>query len=157
GGKVGEAGGNQMIWLTWRQHRSDALVTLALLAASGVFLLVTGLSMGHTLQESGLGGCLSSPSSSPSVCSPLGKVVVQKEAPCVPFVFGLLLIPILLGALVGAPLVAREYEQRTNLLVWMQSVTRTRWLAIKLLLVLGAGALAGTALLAMLTRWYEPL
>jgi hypothetical protein len=49
-----------MIWLTWRQHRIEGLVTLAALAASGVFLLITGLSMAHTIQGSGLSACLAS-------------------------------------------------------------------------------------------------
>ena len=36
------------------------------------------------------------------------------------------------GVFWGAPLVARELEAGTHRLVWNQSVTRTRWLAIKL-------------------------
>lgn len=145
-----------MIWLTWRQHRIEGLVTLAVLVAGGVFLLVTGLNMAHTLQESGLGSCLASHSNDSSACGAFATQFLQQYAPFIPFAFALLILPILLGAMVGTPLVAREYEQRTNLLVWMQSVTRTRWLAVKLLLILGAGALVGAALLAMLTSWYNP-
>ena len=146
-----------MIWLTWRQHRIEGLVTLAVLAAGGVFLLMTGLSMANALQDSGVSACLAShPTDSFTACHDLGTQVLQPYVALVPFVFAILIIPILLGALVGAPLLAREYEQRTNLLVWMQSVTRARWLTVKLLLILGAGALVGAALLAMLTRWYDP-
>src|SRR5215471_18695862 len=146
-----------MIWLTWRQHRIEGLVTLAVLAAGGVFLLITGLSIAHSIQDSGLAACVSShPNDSYAACHELAGQALQQYAPLVPFVFALLILPILLGALVGAPLLAREYEQRTNLLVWMQSVTRTRWLTVKLLLILGAGALVGAALLAMLARWYDP-
>lgn len=68
----------------------------------------------------------------------------------------LIFLPLLLGALVGAPLVAREVEQRTHLLVWTQSITRRRWLSVKLALVLGAGLLASGALLAVLIWWYHP-
>ena len=32
----------------------------------------------------------------------------------------------------GAPLLAREFETGTFRLAWTQSVTRTRWLAVKL-------------------------
>lgn len=146
-----------MIWLTWRQHRIEGLVTLAVLAAGGVFLLITGLNIAHTIQDSGLAACLAShPNDFSKACGPLANLSLQPYVPLLPFVFALLIIPILLGAMVGAPLVAREYEQRTNLLVWMQSITRTRWLTVKLLLILGAGALLGAALLAMLTRWYDP-
>jgi MFS family permease len=59
-----------------------------------------------------------------------------------------LALPLLLGAPVGAPLVAREVEQRTHLLVWTQSITRMRWLSVKLTLVLGAGLLAGLLIFA---------
>jgi len=146
-----------MIWLTWRQHRIEALVVLGALAVGGVFLLITGLNMAHTLQESGLGACLAShPTDYPSACGSLGTLFLQQYGPFIPFAFALLLMPILLGAMVGAPLVAREYEQRTNLLVWMQSITRTRWLTVKLALVLGATALLGAALMVMLMRWYTP-
>jgi hypothetical protein len=146
-----------MIWLTWRQHRMEGLVTLAVLAGGGVFLLITGLTMGHTLQESGLGACLASHSTGSNPCGPLGTLFLQQYGPVLPFALALLVFPVLLGAMVGAPLLAREYEQRTNLLVWMQSVTRTRWLTVKLLLILGVGALVGAALLVMLTRWYAPI
>ena len=47
-------------------------------------------------------------------------------------------MPALLGLVLGAPLVAREIEQGTNRLAWTQSITRTRWLLVKL----GVGALA---------------
>ena len=40
--------------------------------------------------------------------------------------------PALIGVFWGAPLVARELEAGTHRLAWTQSVTRTRWLAIKL-------------------------
>jgi hypothetical protein len=38
----------------------------------------------------------------------------------------------------------------------MQSVTRTRWLTVKVALVLAAGALAAGALLAIMIWWYGP-
>jgi hypothetical protein len=146
-----------MIWLTWRQHRIEGLLTLAGLAVGGVFLLISGLSIAHSIQDSGLSACLAShPTDYFTACHSLANEALTQYDPLIPFVFALLIIPILLGAMVGAPLVAREYEQRTNLLVWMQSITRTRWLTVKLLLILGAGALVGAALLAMLTRWYDP-
>src|SRR5260370_31377378 len=67
-----------------------------------------------------------------------------------------LALPLLLGALVGAPLVTREVERRTHLLIWTQSITRMRWLTVKLALVLGAGLLASGALLAGVIFWHTP-
>jgi hypothetical protein len=62
------------------------------------------------------------------------------------FELGVPLVVAVIGALVGAPLVARELEQRTQLVAWTQSVTRRRWYGAK---VLGLGAgLAVVGLLA---------
>jgi hypothetical protein len=64
------------------------------------------------------------------------------------------LVPFLIGAFFGAPLVAREMEAGTWQFAWTQSVPRMRWLAIKL----GALGLA-TALLAgffsAVITWYR--
>jgi hypothetical protein len=55
---------------------------------------------------------------------------------------GLPLLMVVIGVLVGAPLVARELEQRTQLVAWTQSVARRRWYVTK------AGALAAWLALA---------
>ncbi len=65
--------------------------------------------------------------------------------------------PALIGAFWGAPLVAREYEAGTHRLVWTQSISRTRWLAVKLA-VAGTATVAVTGLLsALVTWWAAPL
>jgi ABC-type transport system involved in multi-copper enzyme maturation permease subunit len=51
-----------------------------------------------------------------------------------------------IGALVGAPLVAREIEQRTQLVSWTQSATRRRWFVTKVVVI--AAALAAVGLVA---------
>jgi hypothetical protein len=148
-----------MIWLTWRQHRSEGLLALGVLVVGGVYLLITGLAMTHTLQDSGLGACLAQHPESIGTSGPCGFLAHQflnQYGPFIPFAVALLVLPILLGVMVGAPLVAREYEQRTRLLVWMQSVTRTRWVTVTLALVVGAGLLAAGVLLALLNWWYHP-
>ena len=148
-----------MIWLTWRQHRYEGLTALAVLAVGGVFLLITGVSMTHTLQDSGLGSCLAQhpDTNNNGPCGFLATEFLNQYAPFIPFAFALLVMPILFGVIVGAPLVAREYEQRIRLLLWMQSITRTRWVTVTLALVLGAGLLAVGALFVLLNWWYHPL
>ena len=44
----------------------------------------------------------------------------------------LYLTPALIGIFWGAPLISRELETGTFRLAWTQSVSRTRWLAVKL-------------------------
>src|SRR5262249_14319520 len=66
------------------------------------------------------------------------------------------LIPTIVGLFWGAPLLARELDAATLGLTWTQSVTRRRWLAVKV----GLGAVAATALTAALsigvTWWAAP-
>ena len=55
----------------------------------------------------------------------------------------------------GAPLLAGEYEQHTNLLVWSQDVTPLRWLLAKLA-VLGALVVVLSSLLAVVVNTQTP-
>jgi hypothetical protein len=70
-------------------------------------------------------------------------------------IFGLLMAvtPALIGAFWGAPLIAREFEAGTHQLVWTQSISRGRWLAVKLA-VAGTATVAATALLSVLVTWW---
>ena len=61
-----------------------------------------------------------------------------------------------MGVFWGAPMVAREIEAGTSRLVWTQSVTRTRWLAIKLGVAGLGAAVVGLGGLA-LTWWCAPI
>lgn len=67
------------------------------------------------------------------------------------FTLLVLLAPLVVGAALGAPLVAEELRRKTHRMLWTQSVTRTRWLlaqmtvaAVAVLALLG-GLDAGTA------------
>ena len=145
-----------MIWLTWRQHRLEGLMTLGVLAVIGVFLLLTGRAMATSFQQLGLSHCLGQTTPPGSPCPDLIMAFGTQYGLLQIFDILLIFLPLLLGALVGAPLVAREVEQRTHLLVWTQSITRLRWLSVKLALVLAVGLLASWALLAVLIWWYHP-
>ena len=143
-----------MTWVVWRQHRAEGLILLVVLVLIGVFLLITGLEMANSFQQFVQNNCLVLTSKS-DLCGGLFQAFDNQYG----FVQGaplLLALPLLLGALVGAPLVAREVEQRTHLLIWTQSITRMRWLTVKLALVLSAGLLASGALLALLSWWNSP-
>src|SRR6266508_1490019 len=61
------------------------------------------------------------------------------------------LLPALVGAFWGAPLIARELERGTHRLVWGQSVSRRRWLAVKMAVLAAAALLGGVAQSAVLT------
>ncbi|MCU1493183.1 MAG: hypothetical protein JWO62_947 [Acidimicrobiaceae bacterium] len=65
-----------------------------------------------------------------------------------------LLVPALIGIFWGAPLVARELETGTFRLVWTQSVTRNRWLAVKLGVV-GLMSMAVAGLFSLMATWWS--
>ncbi|MFC8374088.1 transporter [Streptomyces sp. NPDC057239] len=64
----------------------------------------------------------------------------------------LVAVPGVVGLFWGAPLVTRELEAGTHRLVWNQSVTRGRWLAVKLGLVALVG-MTLTGLYSLLLTW----
>jgi CheY-like chemotaxis protein len=67
------------------------------------------------------------------------------------------LAPLIIGIFWGAPMVAREIETGTFRLTWNQSITRTRWLMVKLAIAgLAAMTFAGLASL-MVTWWASPI
>jgi hypothetical protein len=140
-----------MTWLTWRQYRAQAAVAALVLAVFATVLLVTGFQMAaqwHTL----LAGCTAS-----RTCASL-----QEGGTSLGSVLGhdlailSLLAPVLFGVLVGAPLVAHEFEARTSDFAWAQSITRTRWLAVKVGWVLLAAAVWGGAIAVLVTWWSGP-
>ncbi len=65
-------------------------------------------------------------------------------------------IPGLIGVFWGAPLVAREFEQGTFALAFTQSITRLRWIAVKLGLVLGLAVITTVVLGRIVSWWYGP-
>ena len=65
----------------------------------------------------------------------------------------ILVAPAIIGIFWGAPLIARELETGTCRLAWNQSITRTRWLAVKLTLI-GVAAMAVTEALSLLQGWW---
>ena len=65
-----------------------------------------------------------------------------------------LVAPGLIGMFWGAPLVAREFEEGTFRLAWTQSVTRARWMAVKLAVV-GVASMAAAGLLSLVVTWWS--
>ncbi|MGW6267992.1 ABC transporter permease [Streptomyces sp. NPDC055060] len=62
---------------------------------------------------------------------------------------GMLLIPVLIGAFVAGPVVAREMESGTHQLAWTQSVSPARWLTSKLTVFAVVSVAGGLALMAV--------
>jgi ABC-type transport system involved in multi-copper enzyme maturation permease subunit len=143
-----------MIWVSWRQHRSEAIACLGLLCALAVYAIVLGLSMRNSFSQNNLATCLAHsqgvgcPNSVATFDNSFGSLVN------IGFWAVLLLLPGLIGIVVGAPLLGREMEMGTWRLAWSQTVPRTRWLAVKLAVVAGGLIVLGAAMTLLIT-WYR--
>lgn len=138
-----------MIWLTWRQFRVQAVTALAALVALAGYLIYLGLSMrdSYKVNVDCVGCSLNA-----------AQETFENNYYALMLLTGLLLVlvPAILGAFWGAPLIARELETGTHRLVWNQSVTRVRWLVIKLSFVTLAGVAFTGAFSALLTWAASP-
>jgi len=135
-----------MSWLLWRQHRSQAVVALAGTALFAVAVVLTGVHMAH-IYKSSLATCTTN-----GTCDLVGNLFSGYGA-IIDLVHLSIALPVLLGAFVGATLVAREREHATNVLVWTQTVTRRRWLLTKIAAVLAGTVILSAAVSALVTWW----
>ena len=122
-----------MTWATWRLHRSVFISAIVVAVALAIWLAITGAMEANSWAIFTGHHCSPDyPGSSPicmSSLSGVGNFSTVNAALC-----GAL--PALLGLVLGVPLVASEIQQRTNRLAWTQSITRSRWLLVKI----GVGA-----------------
>jgi ABC-2 family transporter protein len=143
-----------MVWLTWRQHRAEALGSLLVLAAVAAILLALGAPMRSAYTHDGLAACIAHNTTTGSCVDVVNQFAARFGGAANSLIPWLNLLPAFLGIFVGAPLLAREFEHGTWRLAWTQAVPRTRWLAVKLALLI-AGIIALTAPLTALFTWYR--
>src|SRR6202034_2669658 len=143
-----------MIWLTWRQFRVQALALLIPLAVLAVALIWTEPGLAHLYAAKGLNSGAVPGDGGQRTAAFLAAVQASKY-PVGYFLGGaaLYLFPAVIGAFWGAPLIARELETGTFRLAWNQSITRTRWLTVKLTLT-GVAAMAVTEALSLMQAWW---
>jgi hypothetical protein len=139
-----------MTWLVWRQHRNQAYFAAAALAALAILLLVTGRQMASQYQ-SALTSCTAD-----HTCGNLASTLILGSPVLSLLVTLTVVVPCLLGVFWGGPLVAREIETGTSQFAWMQSITRRRWLTVKVGWALLAAAACGGVVSALVTWWSSP-
>ncbi|MGI8331699.1 ABC transporter permease [Actinomadura scrupuli] len=127
-----------MIWLTWRQFRTQAAVVYGAIAVFAVALAATGPRLAHQYRTRG------------------NDFLREISGTCtglyVAGVLAVLALPFIIGLFWGAPLVTRELDAGTHRLAWTQT-TRTRWLVTKLGLT-GLAAMAAAGLLSLAVTWW---
>jgi hypothetical protein len=143
----------RMAGVTWRQHRIALAGAAVLLGALAVWLWTIGTSL-HNAYAAAV-AC--HPASS-ATCQDL---VVTFNVSAENHFMGskgpggvlLQLVPALIGAFVGAPVLARELETGTFRFAWTQGFGRWRW-ALAKLVGLAVVLAAATAAFGALVSWY---
>jgi hypothetical protein len=135
-----------MFWLTWRQHRLQAATgALALAMLIAALLATKGAVDGYARD---VATC-----TTPLSCGQARDALTHYVGTSPLLHYMVPVVPLLIGIFVGAPLLARELEQGTHVLVWTQGITRRRWLAVKLGLLCGLTLLAMGVLAVMMAWW----
>ncbi|HUB93163.1 MAG TPA: ABC transporter permease [Verrucomicrobiae bacterium] len=148
-----------MNWLIWRQHRKMFIILTTTLILYAALVIPTGLHFWHIYQQA-LAVC-----GKTDTCGQLNGNLLESGwdsnlNPSLPgggvnlVVLLILALPFLLGMFIGVPLIAREYNDSTNLLVWTRSTSRRRWLTTKLVWILISTAIFA-AIFAALTTWWS--
>jgi hypothetical protein len=141
-----------MIALTWRQHRAQLLTAAALIAALSAYVLLMWHQMTSYMASIGLSACLASHGQ----CNLMAGAFLSRFSNTSQVFSVLDLAPLLAGLFWGAPLIARETERGTHRLAWTQSVSRRRWLAVKIAAFTGAAILAAAIVSLLLAWWLRP-
>jgi hypothetical protein len=141
-----------LIWLTWRQHRLEGL------GAALVVVFVAGLAWGavvaaQPLLEQIRHACSSRDDSCLNALLAFDNRFGMLRQP---LYLAFLVLPVLSGLFVGAPLLARELEQGTDQMVWTQGITRRRWFVVKLA-VLGSAIAVMAGILAVAGQQWSSL
>ena len=142
----------RMAGVTWRQHRFSLAAVAVLLGALAVWLWIIGTPLHHAYAAA-------------IACHPASSLACQKLAytfngtndlmlgPTTPGGVLLQLVPVLIGAFAGAPVLARELETGTFRFAWTQGFGRRRWALAKLVL-LAVVLAAATGAVGRLVSWY---
>ena len=149
--RPGRTGAGVVIWLTWRQQRTETLIAALLLALVAALLVPTGLHLSSVYESEGVAACLTDPS---AACrEKIGSYLERwdgaelrrlaqprtrpdRRAARTPFVL--------------------EFERGTFGWPGRKHHPR-RWLAARLTLIAGAAIAASLVLTLLMTWWRRPL
>jgi len=139
----------RMAWVTWRQHRIALAGVAALLGAWAVYLWLAGLQLHHAYAAA----TACHPASSLACGEIISEFNLTYGDPALTAAVLLQTVPALIGAFVGAPVLARELETGTFRYAWTLGISRRRWTLGKLVpLAIAVAAAAGV--FSLLFSWF---
>jgi hypothetical protein len=143
-----------VIWLGWRQQRTESLVAAGLLALLVAALVPTGLQMASAYHHDGLAACVGVDHS--LGCSDALNSFTSRFESIGNLMAWLTILPGLVGVLLAAPFVL-QLESGAYRLDWTQSVTRGRWIIGKLALAVATAVVVSGVFVGLVTWWRTPL
>ncbi len=143
----------RMAWVIWRQHRFALTGVAALLGVLAAWLLIVGLQLHHAYAAA--------VACHPTSSIACGELISRFNGMDTVLANGFVLqaVPALIGAFVGAPVLARELETGTFRYAWTQGFGRWRWTLAKLValaVVVAAAAGALSVLKSSPPRTWRP-
>jgi hypothetical protein len=142
-----------MTAFAWRQFRSQATVGIAGLVIVAIVLAATGPHL-VSVYDTAVAACNASGGQSSACNNPVTSTFHGLQIALTAL---LLVVPALVGMFWGAPLIAHEIETGTFRLAWTQSISRLRWVLVKLGVVGLASMVAAAGLSLMATWWLSPI
>jgi hypothetical protein len=115
-------------WLAWRNNRQAAVIGCVFASGAAAALVIVAIL---------------------ETAEPTGSVHTMGHA------FEALLggAPAVAGVFMGAPLLSADFDRGTHLLIWTQGMTRRRWAAANLSLLMGLSALAAAVMAVGAQIW----
>jgi hypothetical protein len=139
----------RMAWVTWRQHRIALGGVAVFLGAVAVYVWIVGLQLHHAYVAA-------------TTCNPAsptcGDLITNFNFMNHVLVGGYVLqiLPPLIGAFVGATVLARELETGTFRYAWTQGFGRWRWTLAKLVALAVVVTAAAGAITVLFSWYYQP-
>lgn len=139
-----------MTWVAWRQFRAQAVAAVVLLGVIAAPLLLTHNGLvpyfDRVLHCKGQQSCQ------------LAMRIFAAQDPLLRHLTNALavVVPAVIGVFWGAPLIARELETGSFRLAWTQSVTRSRWMVVKLAIV-GVASMIAAGLFSLMVTWWSSM
>ena len=139
-----------MIWVSWRQQRTETLLAAVLLVLLAALFVPIGLHLSSLYDTEGVAACVGRRT---DVCNQV-LATFGGHAGILRSVLGwLTLLPGLIGVALAAPVVL-ELENGSVSFGWTQGVTRLRWTATKLGVAV-LSALLASGVLTLLLMFYR--
>jgi len=143
-----------VIWVSWRQQRTETLIAGAIIAVLAAVLVPTGITMADAFDRDGLAACIGQNAS--EGCGRAIQAFLVRYEWLDNLTSWFTLVPGLIGVLLAASFVL-ELENGTYRLAWTQSITRRRWIVTRLGACIAAALVAGIAMTLLVTWWRTPI